>query len=76
MRLELLRSALKAANDDLLADYERRLREKEVRQANIYLREYSEARKPDTNVFAAQAAASNALHVLHHLVLMDKLCVA
>jgi hypothetical protein len=61
VRLDLLRSALKAANDDLLADYERRLREKEVRQANIYLREYSDARKAGKSVFAAQGAANNAL---------------
>jgi hypothetical protein len=61
VRLDVLRSALKAANDDLLADYQRRLREKEVRQANIYLREYSDARKADKSVFAAQGAANNAL---------------
>ena len=61
VRLDVLRSALKAANDDLLSDYQRRLREKEVRQANIYLREYSDARKADKSVFAAQGAANNAL---------------
>jgi nitrogen fixation protein FixH len=61
VRLDVLRSALNAANDDLLADYQRRLREKEVRQANIYLREYSEARKADKSVFSAQGAANNAL---------------
>jgi hypothetical protein len=61
VRLDVLRSALKAANDGLLADYERRLSEKEVRQADIYLREYSEARKADKSVFAAQGAANNAL---------------
>ena len=61
VRLDMLRSALKAANDDLLADYQRRLREKEVRQANIYLREYSDARKADKSVFAAQGTANNAL---------------
>ncbi len=61
VRLDVLRSALKAANDDLLADYERRLNEKEVRQANIYLREYSEARKANKDIFAAQGAANNAL---------------
>ena len=61
VRLDVLRSALKAANDDLLADYQRRLREKEVRQANIYLREYSDARKADKSVFAAQGTANNAL---------------
>jgi hypothetical protein len=49
----MLPSALNAANDDLLADYERRLREKEVRQADIYLRDYSEARKTGKSVFAA-----------------------
>ena len=57
----MLRSALTAANDGLLEDYERRLKEKEVRQADIYLREYSEARKADKSVFAAQGAANNAL---------------
>ena len=57
----MLRSALKAANDDLLSDYQRRLREKEVRQAKIYLREYSDARKAGKSVFAAQGAANNAL---------------
>ena len=61
VRLDVLRSALNAANDDLLADYQRRLREKEVRQAKIYLREYSDARKADKSVFAAQGAANNAL---------------
>jgi len=61
VRLDVLRSALKAANDDLLADYQRRLRKKEVRQANIYLREYSDARKAGKSVFAAQGAANNAL---------------
>ena len=45
----------------MLADYERRLKEKEVRQANIYLREYSEARKANKDIFAAQGAANNAL---------------
>jgi hypothetical protein len=57
----VLRSALSAANDGLLADYERRLREKEIRQADIYLHEYSDARKADKSVFAAQGAANNAL---------------
>lgn len=61
VRLDVLRAALNAANDGLLADYERRLREKEVRQADIYLREYSEARKADKSVFAAQGTANNAL---------------
>jgi len=61
VRLDVLRSALKAANDDLLSDYQRRLREKEVRQAKIYLREYSDARKAGKSVFAAQGAANNAL---------------
>ena len=61
VRLDVLRSALTAANDGLLEDYERRLKEKEVRQADIYLREYSEARKADKSVFAAQGAANNAL---------------
>uniref|UniRef100_UPI0040485E3A hypothetical protein n=1 Tax=Yoonia sp. TaxID=2212373 RepID=UPI0040485E3A len=61
VRLDVLRSALNAANDDLLADYQRRLGEKEVRQAKIYLREYSDARKADKSVFAAQGAANNAL---------------
>ena len=61
VRLDVLRSALKAANDGLLADYERRLREKEIRQADIYLREYSDARKADKSAFAAQGAANNAL---------------
>ncbi len=61
VRLDLLRSALNAANDDLLSDHQRRLREKEVRQANIYLREYSSARKADKSVFSAQGAANNAL---------------
>ena len=61
VRLDVLRSALNATNDDLLSDHQRRLREKEVRQANIYLREYSDARKADKSVFAAQGAANNAL---------------
>ena len=61
VRLDVLRAALNAANDGLLADYERRLREKEIRQADIYLREYSDARKADKSVFAAQGAANNAL---------------
>ena len=61
VRLDVLRCALNAANDDLLADYERRLKEKEVRQANMYLREYSEARKANKDIFAAQGAANNAL---------------
>ena len=61
VRLDVLSSALNAAKDGLLADYERRLREKEVRQADIYLREYSDARKADKSVFAAQGAANNAL---------------
>jgi hypothetical protein len=61
VRLEVLRSALNAAHDDLLSDYQRRLREKEVRQANIYLREYSNARKVDKSIFASQGAANNAL---------------
>ena len=61
VRLDVLRAALNASNDGLLADYECRLNEKEVRQANIYLREYSEARKANKDIFAAQGAASNAL---------------
>ena len=60
VRLDVLRAALNAANDGMLEDYERRLKEKEVRQANIYLREYSEARKADKSVFSAQGAANNA----------------
>ena len=61
VRLDVLSSALNAAEDGLLADYERRLREKEIRQADIYLREYSDARKADKGVFVAQGAANNAL---------------
>ena len=61
VRLDVLRAALNAANDGFLADYERRLKEKEVRQANIYLGEYSEARKANKDIFAAQGAANNAL---------------
>jgi hypothetical protein len=61
VRLDVLRAALNAANDGMLEDYERRLKEKEVRQANIYLREYSEARRADKSVFSAQGAANNAL---------------
>lgn len=61
VRLDVLRSALNAANDGLLADYERRLREKEVCQADVYLRKYSEARKADNSIFSAQGAANNAL---------------
>ena len=57
----MLRAALNAANDGLLEDYERRLKEKEVHQANIYLGEYSEARKANKDIFAAQGAANNAL---------------
>ena len=61
VRLDVLRAALTAANDGLLADYERRIKEKEIRQADIYLREYSDARKADKSVFAAHGAANNAL---------------
>ena len=61
VRLDVLRSALNAANGGLLGDFERRLNEKEVRQANTYLREYSDAMKADKSVFAAQGAANNAL---------------
>ena len=61
VRLDVLRSALKAANDGLLADYERRLKEKEVRQANIYLSEYFAARADGKEQYAAQGAANNAL---------------
>ena len=57
----MLRSALSAANDGLLADHERRLKEKEIRLADIYLREYLDARKADKSAFAAQGAANNAL---------------
>jgi hypothetical protein len=61
VRLDVLRSALNAANDGLLADYERRLKEKEVRQANIYLSEYFAARADGKEQYAAQGAANNAL---------------
>ena len=61
VRLDVLRSALNAANGGLLGDFERRLKEKEVRQAKIYLCEYADARKADKSVFAAQGAANNAL---------------
>ena len=37
VRLEVVRLALDAANDGLLADYERRLNEKEVRQVPVEL---------------------------------------
>ena len=57
----MLRAALTAANDGLLEDYERRLKEKEVRQANIYLREYFAARANGKEQYAAQGAANNAL---------------
>ena len=57
VRLDVLRSALKAANDGLLADYERRLKEKEVRQAKIYLSEYFAARADGKEQYAAQGAA-------------------
>ena len=61
VRLDVLRSALNAANGGLLGDFERRLKEKEVRQANIYLREYSDARADGKEQYAAQGAANNAL---------------
>ena len=61
VRLDVLRSALNAANDGLLEDYERRLKEKEVRQANIYLSEYFAARADGKEQYAAQGAANNAL---------------
>jgi hypothetical protein len=61
VRLDVLRAVLNAANDGLLEDYERRLREKEVRQANIYLREYFAARADGKEQYAAQGAANNAL---------------
>jgi hypothetical protein len=61
VRLDVLRAALTAANDGLLEDYERRLKEKEVRQANIYLREYFAARANGKEQYAAQGAANNAL---------------
>ena len=61
VRLDVLRAALNAANDGLLEDYERRLNEKEVRQANIYLSEYFAARAVGKEQYAAQGAANNAL---------------
>lgn len=61
VRLDVLRAALTAANDGLLEDYERRLKEKEVRQADIYLREYFAARANGKEQYAAQGAANNAL---------------
>ena len=61
VRLDVLRAALNAANDGLLADYERRLKEKGVRQANIYLSEYFAARADGKEQYAAQGAANNAL---------------
>ena len=61
VRLDVLRSALNAANDGLLEDYERRLKEKGVRQANIYLSEYFAARADGKEQYAAQGAANNAL---------------
>ena len=61
VRLDVLRSALNAANDDLLADYQRRLREKEVRQAKIYLGEYFAARADGKEQYVAQGVANNAL---------------
>jgi hypothetical protein len=61
VRLDVLRAALDDANDGLLADYERRLKEKEVRQANIYLSEYFAARADGKEQYAAQGAANNAL---------------
>jgi hypothetical protein len=61
VRLDVLRAALNASNDGLLADYERRLKEKEVRQANIYLSEYFAARADGKEQYAAQGAANNAL---------------
>jgi len=57
----VLRAALNAANDGLLADYERRLKEKEVRQANIYLSEYFAARADGKEQYVTQGAANNAL---------------
>jgi hypothetical protein len=61
VRLDVLRAALNAANDGMLEDYERRLKEKEVRQANIYLGEYFAARADGKEQYAAQGAANNAL---------------
>ena len=61
VRLDVLRAALNAANDGLLADYERRLKEKEVRQANIYLSEYFAARADGKEQYVTQGAANNAL---------------
>ena len=61
VRPDVLRAALNAANDGLLEDYERRLNEKEVRQANIYLSEYFAARAVGKEQYAAQGAANNAL---------------
>ena len=76
VRLDVLRAALNAANDGLLADYERRLKEKEVRQANIYLREYFAAKADAKSSMLRKVQPIMHSHVLRSLASMSKLCAA
>lgn len=61
VRLEVLKNALTEANDGLLADFKRRLRAADVRQARIYFDALKQAEKDGKDPQAAKTWANNEL---------------
>ena len=61
VRLEIYRQALAEANSGLLAGYEELLKDKELRQAQIYLKTYSEQLAAGKDKASAKREANNEL---------------
>jgi hypothetical protein len=75
VRLEVLKNALAEANAGLLADYKRRMKAADVRQARIYFEAYGKARDEGKDIDAAKTWANNEL-TRAGLRRMDGLAVA
>jgi hypothetical protein len=61
VRLQVLKAALAEANAGLLADYKRRMKAAEVRQARIYFDALNKAEKDGKDIQAAKTWANNEL---------------
>ena len=76
VRLDVLRAALNAANDGLLADYERRLKKKKFAKPTSTCVNIQTQGKQTRASLLRKVLQTMHSHVLHYVALMDKLCAA
>ena len=72
VRLDVLRAALNAANDGLLADYERRLKKKKFAKPTSTCVNIRKRGKQTRAVLLRKVQPTMHSHVQHYLALMDK----